>query len=458
MASSKFNELSPLKKWVITNKFFIRTKGPKEEKIGSTHFLLDGGIWKIPKNEYEEFLRILSTDLQNNEKHYISENKTEIFKLISDLDFYDSGVIDIVSIINVIQEIINEYFSEKSVIICTADSKKVTINDHEYTKHGFHLVWPKIWTTTEIAKKLRILFIEKLTSSFGPRDPINSWNDVVDLSVYEDNGLRMIGCRKIGFCKSCKNKKDSRENCQPCGGSGKIDEGRVYKPEFVFPENEEYLNFIKTNYFMQVCQTSIYNYLDNPLTELIKELPSNNTIGEVLKKTKKKVIDDRDETTVKVENFIKKNFKEHYSKIKVKKFTKESNERYYAEPDDNFCINVNRTHSSSSVYFQITQTGICQRCFCKKDSVEGRLFGPCTKFSSKEVPLSKVLKNILFGPTEITKKGKKINTFNISRNSSTASLDLGVTPSGHKNIFSNKEICLENCKNILFQLEKELST
>ena len=42
-------------------------------------------------------------------------------------------------------------------------------------------------------------------------------------------------------------------------------------------------------------------------------------------------------------------------------------------------------------------------------------------------------------------------------NSSTASLDLGLSPSGHKTIFSNKEICLENCKNILFQLEKELT-
>ena len=54
-------------------------------------------------------------------------------------------------------------------------------------------------------------------------------------------------------------------------------------------------------------------------------------------------------------------------------------------------------------------------------------------------------------------QGKKINTFNVSRNSSTASLDLGLSPSGHKTIFSNKEICLENCKNILFQLEKELT-
>jgi hypothetical protein len=207
---------------------------------------------------------------------------------------------------------------------------------------------------------------------------------------------------------------------------------------------------------MQVCQTSIYNYLDLPETEFIKEL---NVTLESTKKTKKKNVNGNvDETTIKVENFIRKNFKEHYSKVRIKKFTKDSTDRYFAEPDDNFCMNVNRTHSSSSIYFQITPSGICQRCFCKKESTEGRLYGSCTKFCSTEIQLSKILKNILFGSKERTsKKGKKINTFNISRNSSTASLDLGLSPNGHKKIFSNKEICLENCKNILFQLEKELT-
>jgi hypothetical protein len=60
---------------------------------------------------------------------------------------------------------------------------------------------------------------------------------------------------------------------------------------------------------------------------------------------------------------------------------------------------------------------------------------------------------LLFG--NVT-KGKKINTFNISRNSSTATLDLGLKPDGNK-MFSDKEICLENCKSILLQLEKELT-
>ena len=49
-------------------------------------------------------------------------------------------------------------------------------------------------------------------------------------NIYEDNGLRMIGCRKMGFCSKC-NRKDT--SCTYCDGKGKVDEGRVYKPKSI---------------------------------------------------------------------------------------------------------------------------------------------------------------------------------------------------------------------------------
>jgi hypothetical protein len=84
------------------------------------------------------------------------------------------------------------------------------------------------------------------------------------------------------------------------------------------------------------------------------------------------------------------------------------------------------------------------------------LNGPCTSFASKEVPISKILQNSLFGMVKKeSKKERKINNFNLSRNSSTSTLDLSTNDINY--MFSNKQICLENCKNILFQLEKELT-
>jgi len=461
------SELNPLKKWVISNKYFIKTTDNKERKQTATHFLLDGGIWSIPKEQYPEFLNLLAIDLQNNEKHYICENRTEIFKFICDIDMFEESPVTIDQIkviINVLQETVNEYFGETKVIICGADTKIVKVQktqetgsvELEHVKCGFHLVWPDIWISVENAKKLRVLFVEKLIARFGERESFNMWEDVVDLAVYEDNGLRMVGCRKMGICKSCKNKKEFRETCETCDGTGKKDENRIYSPKAVLGTCEKSYFGSILNYFVMLPETSIYNYRGIPETPLIKE------IDVVLKEKKKKKssasggVGSTDEINLKIETFIKRNFKATHSKIKIKKLVK--NETcYYAEPDDNFCMNVNRNHSSSGIYFQINPSGISQRCYCKKETTDGRSSGMCKYYASAEVPLTKILQTLLFG-VKVNSKSKKIVNINITRSSSNASLDLSVSSSQNRteNMLINKEICLANCKNILFQIENEI--
>jgi hypothetical protein len=447
-------ELNPLKKWVLTNKFFIKTTDSKDRKALATHFLLDGGIWCIPKERYSDFLHLLAIDLQNNEKHYICENRTDVFKFICDIDMFEESVITIEQIskvVEVINGIVSEYYGDFKVIICGADTKTVKINEIDMVKSGFHLVWPDIWITVETAKKMRILFIEKLITIFGERESYNTWEDVVDLSVYEDNGLRMVGCRKMAICKSCKNKKEFRETCETCEFTGKKDENRMYSPKAVVgPCEKSYFTSI-LNYHVMLNQTSIYNYTGVPETPLLKECEV------VLKeKKKKKISSSEDEVTLKIEAFIKRNYKQTHNKIKIVKVTKNEN-CYYAEPDDNFCINVNRNHTSSGVYFQITQNGICQRCYCKKETLDNRSNGMCKHFASPEIPLTKVLQILLFGNVSKNSK-KKIVNMNITRNSSSASLDLSISSheNHRENINLNKETCLMNCKNILFQIENEI--
>ncbi len=443
-------ELNPLKKWVLSNKFYIKTTDTKEKKTSASHFLLDGGIWSIPKDKYLNFLELLAIDLQNGEKHYICENRTSIFKFICDIDMFEMEICSIEkisSIVTVLNEIVNEYYQEKKVIICGADSKTVKINEIEMIKSGFHLVWPDIWISVDNAKKLRILFIEKLILTFGEREVFNKWEDVVDLAVFEDNGLRMVGCRKMAPCKSCKNKKEFRENCESCDGSGKKDENRIYSPKAVIGNCERTYFSSISNFHVMLNETSIYNYNDVPETPLIKNLDVVLT----KKKIKNKVVDD---ITLKVEAFIKRAYKSTHNRIKIIKLVKNES-CYYAEPDDNFCMNVNRNHTSSTVYFQLSPSGVSQRCYCKKESIEGRLNGMCKHYASPEIPLTKVLSLLLFGSAS-SKKKKIVNTI-ITRNSSTSSLDLSVSVSdNHKETINlNKETCLMNCKNILFQIENE---
>jgi hypothetical protein len=45
-----------------------------------------------------------------------------------------------------------------------------------------------------------------------------------------------------------------------------------------------------------------------------------------------------------------------------------------------FCLNKGSEHSSSTIYFVITQNGISQKCFCKKN--DQRHSGSCSKFTS----------------------------------------------------------------------------
>jgi len=437
----KFDTLSPLKKWVVSNKYFIKTSETKEKKAEATHFLLDGGIWKIPLEHYQNFLQLLASDLNNGEKHYISENKTPIFKFICDLDFFEESIISITQIehiVKVIQDIVNEYFGDQRIIICGTDSKKVTKDSIELVKSGFHLVFPKLWVSVETSKKLRILFIEKLIETFSERESFNKWDDVVDLSVYEDNGLRMVGCRKIGICKTCKNKKEAKLTCEMCEGVGKKDENRIYKPVSVLPKNVEYFNSIKNDYYVMLLETSIYNYANFEETKLIKELVVNlNLVSK--KSSKKKSVSKTihlNDIDNKIQNFIHKYYKEHYSKCNIKKVTKNEND-YYIEIDENFCMNVNRNHTSSNVYFHINSTCIRQKCYCKKETTDGRINGMCKEYASKEIPLTPSFKKALFGNEIITKKNKSLVSLNVTK-----SMD--------------KQSYLENCKNILRQLKNQL--
>ena len=59
-------------------------------------------------------------------------------------------------------------------------------------------------------------------------------------------------------------------------------------------------------------------------------------------------------------------------------------------------MNVARDHHSNTIYFTLTEYGICQKCFCRCDSTEGRKFGLCRDYHSNMVALTAKLKSTLF--------------------------------------------------------------
>ena len=73
-------------------------------------------------------------------------------------------------------------------------------------------------------------------------------------------------------------------------------------------------------------------------------------------------------------------------------------------------------------------------------------------FLAKEIPLTKQLQTFLFGNT-IVKKKKQIINFNLTNDSVENTTEASIKRSGSS---PNMQACLNNCKNILWQLESEL--
>ena len=63
-----------------------------------------------------------------------------------------------------------------------------------------------------------------------------------------------------------------------------------------------------------------------------------------------------------------------------------------------WCGNIGRAHNSNNVYFQLTRAGVCQRCYCRCDTTEGRRHGLCKDYSSAVWPVPERVTDAFFGP------------------------------------------------------------
>ena len=417
--TNNWSDLSPLRQWIISNKFWLKagTIGRSEK---STHFLLDGGCIEIPNSHYGQFLELLSRDLTNGWKWYLCEKRTPVFKFMSDLDIFEEEEISLCSVVRLvksIQECMLDNCGDYQVVGCTTDSKVTTAaNGQEVIKTGVHLIWPKLWVTQKTALWIRSKIVQHLTVEHGKRQEWNSWEDVVDECVYTANGLRMVGCSKCHPCKGCKGRNPARENCELCEGTGKKDEGRIYRPEFVLngdsSECGETLKVLKKDIKVTLETTSIRNFYDleqSPIKEAGDlELWTSDEKNSTLKTGKSlnvKVLDLDNPQYKKMQWCVKNVLPKCYKKSNIVKIKKINDGLYNVELDTNHCTNVDRCHTSSGIYLEFTPEGVTQRCWCRKDTLEGRRWGRCRDYRSERWQFSSIARNVIF-PYLKTKKGK----------------------------------------------------
>lgn len=467
-----------VKKWAFKNNVFIRKADGRTKKKDDreyTHLLLDGGKWHVSYDQLDTFRRKYAASLAIGEQLFICEAKTPVFHMMSDLDFFDKTLMSyeiIREYVCEIQDVIYDFYirddneldiddedrfvsdgafmndiqqenrkptpEELKVIVCTTEPKYITKEGDDLIKTGVHLVWPKLTIIKKNALILRHAIIQRLEKKYGKRPAYNIWEDVVDKSVYEKNGLRMTGSAKMSICKMCRGKqRDMDDICTSCYGQGKIYEGRIYLPVDVIDgigvSDPVYLEKIQEPYQM-VCATSIVCYDSKPNFSFLRNYPDwyddmffefdeinppkrngkayplgeyrtrDDQVGLNEHKVTRKV-PESDVRFNKIVRFIRKVMPDVYNRVQIldiqeclsKDVENQAGNNYFvARTNSTFCMNVARNHSSNTIYFLLNKFGIYQKCFSRKDTTEGRKFGRCSEYASKLTPLTEELRSMLY--------------------------------------------------------------
>lgn len=82
---------------------------------------------------------------------------------------------------------------------------------------------------------------------------------------------------------------------------------------------------------------------------------------------------------------------------------RQAGDKFFAQTDCRHCLNADREHGSSRVWFQLHADGVYQRCHSPKAG-EGRYKGSCKTFYSNMFPMPDVVRDALWPDTRRHKK------------------------------------------------------
>lgn len=412
-------------------------------KKSATHVAMNSGELIVPLGaEENQFLEYMAKCLAAGKVFYFVELikyewSVPCFRLFVDLDFKQTrGITErgIEAASSICAKTVAHFFTVKSKTIVTSttykedsalDSTGIKI---QRIKTGVHLYWPEYFVTALQAMHIRESLISDLNEFCGSRfEPQkNSWEDVVDKSVYGDtaagkqgSGLRMVGNCKTASCKVCKGKKSSTDpKCENCWGLGKVDDmdiqgrrGRPYMLLCVLSEPDE-ANALERDtdaedeymgpdgFYKLLRDTKIRTSLKEETLNCGFEVPTgaplylgNSAVkrpridGEVIKKQRR--LDATDPIIMSVQDLIRSAFGDIYSSIQVRQVTKctKGFSATISGQNCRYCQNIGREHSSNNIYFMITKEGIAQRCFDDGPKTLEMKHGPCKDYVGGTLPL-----------------------------------------------------------------------
>lgn len=410
----------------------------------ATHYSLMGGKYEIPDDKHDEWLERYAAHLvlRPHIPLFFVEKRTPFFRMHFDLDLVQPDVpalVDVIAMVNVCNTVFRTFYpgcTNSKQFVCIVLKSPPTPKSGGI-KTGFHVIWPYLLVDQTQALTLRESCIIEAVRVLGERvPPHNSFDDVLDMCVFVENGLRMVFSDKTRQCDLCKGKGRLHGNpCEQCRESKRVSENRVYRPYFVLDEHGELdtarLEAITVEEDKARCVLACSircvqataptpGYVRPPLApacdvattmkkhqkrqRLEKAGVRPGTVQAEARERGCKWLDGATEVDVKsavvqqLEQFLQKSMgRPEWHELMVQKlFFSASQRRYLAKvygQGAQYCTNVQRCHGSSTIYFVIDAVGVTQRCYSLKKH-DGCV--QCNKYASTPVMLNKVLHAALF--------------------------------------------------------------
>lgn len=221
------------------NDFFKNKDNPR------THTIMSGGVLHVAEDLYDEFLGVYSDEIKRgNRTLAFSEIRSpDVFRMYFDVDILDTKTLDeefLMKVSRSIQTTLVKFFpgidqDSFKCVLCSTATKEVEISElvpspqkpigiayskkeeemapepervvKKFTKNGYHILFPFLRVTLQMALQLRFSVVRDLEKNLGKRPvAVNPWVDVIDKAPYY-NGLKMCGSVKSVTCTECNGKK-----------------------------------------------------------------------------------------------------------------------------------------------------------------------------------------------------------------------------------------------------------
>ena len=193
-------------------------KLPKQSSDVPTHTKITGGKYAVPNELLPQLMELFYKDVFEQEKECtLTEANSKITQLKVDIDFRyteaDNSARrryqpeDIEALVKLYSKHINKYLHvARPNAVCYVFEKSGPTFDPKgkldpktglmIIKDGIHLMFPGIITHAIIAHKIREDILTEIDQIFGKYQFVNSYKDIVDISVVESNNWFMYGARK----------------------------------------------------------------------------------------------------------------------------------------------------------------------------------------------------------------------------------------------------------------------